>query len=132
VKSCNYLENLLAKDQAKLRGFDEAIRINERSEVTSACMANLFWLNGGQLFTSSQETGCLAGTTREFILDNFNCREVTADLDELSTADSIFLTSAGIGIRQISRLDERVFEDSNHAVLELLPSGDEKTRMSAK
>ncbi len=44
VKSCNYLENLLAYDEAKGRGFDEAIRVNERGEVTSAVMANIFWL----------------------------------------------------------------------------------------
>ena len=43
VKSCNYLENILALEEAKRRGFDEAVRVNERGEIVSACMANIFW-----------------------------------------------------------------------------------------
>ena len=59
VKSCNYLENILALDEAKRRGFDEAVRINERGEIVSACMANIFWRKDGKLFTPSLKTGCL-------------------------------------------------------------------------
>ena len=131
VKSCNYLENILAIDDAKRRGFNEAIRLNERGEVTSACMANLFWLKGDQLFTPSLSTGCLAGTTREYILENFDCRAVKVSINELSNADSIFLTSAGIGVAQSAKLDEREFAESDHPLLNLLPSH-KKTRMSAK
>ena len=69
VKSCNYLENVLALEDAKAKGFDEAIRINERDEIVSACMANIFWLKEGEIFTPNLNTGCLAGTTREFVLD---------------------------------------------------------------
>lgn len=131
VKSCNYLENLLAKDEARSRGFDEAIRLNERGEVTSGCMANVFWLSDDQLFTPSLATGCLAGTTRDYVLENFDCNEVNVEVDELAAADAVFLTSAGIGIRQIKKLDERVFADSDHPILGLLPTAYKKTRMSA-
>jgi branched-subunit amino acid aminotransferase/4-amino-4-deoxychorismate lyase len=132
VKSCSYLENLMAIEGAKACGFDEAIRLNERGEITSACMANLFWLKGDQLFTPSLSTGCLSGTTREFVIENLDCREETADLDEMYSADSLFLTSAGIGIMQVTKLNERVFDRSNHHILELLPPANKKTRMSAK
>jgi branched-chain amino acid aminotransferase len=132
VKSCNYLENILAVNEAKSREFNEAIRLNQRGEVTSGCMANVFWLKGGQLFTPSLATGCLAGTTREYIRENFDCREVKVDTNEVSNADGIFLTSAGIGVVQAAKLDEREFAESDHPVLDLLPSADKKTRMSAK
>ena len=95
-------------------------------------MANVFWLKDDQLFTPSLATGCLAGTTREFILENFDCREVTVATDELRSADSIFVTSAGIGVRQFYKFDEREFTDSAHPLLDLLPIADKKTRMSAK
>lgn len=98
VKSCNYLENILALDEAKKRGFDEAVRLNERGEITSVCMANIFWREGEKLFTPPLETGCLRGTTREFILENFPVIEETIELPQLIKADEIFLTSAGIGI----------------------------------
>jgi branched-subunit amino acid aminotransferase/4-amino-4-deoxychorismate lyase len=99
VKSCNYLENLLALEEAKKRGFDEALRLNERDEIVSAAMANIFWVRDEELFTPDLETGCLAGTTRELLLDNFAVRETKSKIDELDNADEIFLTSAGIGIR---------------------------------
>lgn len=98
VKSCNYLENILALEDAKARSSDEAIRLNELDEVVSACMANVFWTKNGKIFTPSLETGCLSGTTREFFMEKFKVKETRATLKELRKADEIFLTSAGIGV----------------------------------
>ena len=120
VKSCNYLENILAKDEAKRRSFGEAIQLNERDEVTSACMANIFWLNGEDLLTPSIKTGCLAGTTREFVLENLACREVEVGIEELRSADEIFLTSAGLGVVQVARFEDRNLKGEDHAILHLL------------
>ncbi|PYS98781.1 MAG: hypothetical protein DMF63_14415 [Acidobacteria bacterium] len=122
VKSCNYLEKIIAKDEAKKRGFDEAIQLNERGEIASACMANVFWLKNGKLFTPSLRTGCLPGTTREFILENLECEEVEVGIEALKTADEIFLTSAGIGVVQVAGFDGREIQRSDHALLKLLPS----------
>lgn len=98
VKSCNYLENILALNDARAKGFDEAIRLNEKGKVTSACLANVFWVKSGVIYTPPLATGCLEGTTRSFILENFTVEERTTDLLELIEADAIFLTSAGIGV----------------------------------
>jgi branched-chain amino acid aminotransferase len=104
VKSCNYLDNILAFENSRKQGFDEGIRLNERGEVTSACMANIFWISRGEIFTPSLGTGCLPGTTREFIIENTDVREISAGVDELKEAESIFLTSAGIGVVGASTL----------------------------
>jgi branched-chain amino acid aminotransferase len=122
VKSCNYLENLIAYDEAK-RGFDEAIRLNENGHITSASMANVFWLKNGRLFTPALSTGCLPGTTREFVLENIECEEVEAGIGELETADAIFLTSAGLGVVVVAEFDAEQLETSDHPILELLPTG---------
>lgn len=98
VKSCAYLENILALEEARKRGFDEAVRVNERGEIAGACMANIFWAKDGEIFTPSLETGCLPGTTREFLLENSAVRQVKESLGEIIEADEVFLTSAGIGI----------------------------------
>ena len=103
IKSCNYLDHLISYDEAKRRGFDEAIRLNERGEITSACMANVFWSKDGKLYTPSLRTGCLAGTTREFVLENIDCEEAVADLSELNNVEAIFLTSAGIMTTAVSK-----------------------------
>ncbi len=98
VKSCNYLENFLALEEARKRGFEEAVRVNERGEIAGACMANIFWVKDGEIFTPSLETGCLPGTTREFMLEKFAVRQVKESLSKIIEADEIFLTSAGFGI----------------------------------
>jgi branched-subunit amino acid aminotransferase/4-amino-4-deoxychorismate lyase len=126
VKSCNYLEHLLAEKEARGRGFDEAIRLNERGEITSASMANLFWLKDAKLFTPSLETGCLAGTTREFIIENFVCDQVEAGGEELVSADALYICSVGLGIRQVNSLNDRSFKFSHHEILDLVPPADEK------
>ncbi len=121
IKSCNYLEPIMSLDEAKGRGFDEAVRVNERGFVTSACMANVFWLKGGELFTPGLATGCLAGTTREFVLENIDCREVEVGIEELENADTIFLTSAGIGVVQVAEFEGTTLEKVDHSILKLLP-----------
>ena len=135
IKSCNYLEKLMALDEAKTRGFDEAIQVNECGLVASAVMANVFWLKDGVLNTPSLKAGCLAGTTREFVLENLECREVEATLNELKEADAIFLTSAGLGVTQAEEFDSRQIEKTDHPILELLPTqfrSHEKTRIPTK
>ena len=121
IKSCNYLEHLMAFEEAKTRGFDEAVRLNERGEVTSACMANVFWLKDGKLNTPSLKTGCRPGTTREYILENLEFYEVEATLVELHSADDIFLTSAGIGVVQIAEFEGRAMRREPHRILEIVP-----------
>jgi branched-subunit amino acid aminotransferase/4-amino-4-deoxychorismate lyase len=116
IKSCNYLENILALDEAKRRGFDEAVRVNERGEVASAWMANIFWIRESKLFTPALSTGCLAGTTREFVLENIDCEETVAGSDELKEADGIFLTSAGLGIASVSEIEGRALNVTEHEI----------------
>lgn len=114
VKSCSYLENLLALDEAKGRGFDEAIRLNERGQIASGCMANIFWRAEGHLYTPGLASGCLAGTTRGFVIGKLGAIETDAGLEVLESADAIILTSAGLGMLEAAELDARKFEVRNY------------------
>ncbi len=116
VKSCNYLENILALESANKLNFDEAVRLNERGEVVSAIMANLFWVSGGEIFTPAINSGALNGTTRQFIAGlvrklGFVVKEKLILLEELQTADEIFLTSAGLGVCPAQSLDNQILSD---------------------
>jgi len=122
IKSCNYLENILAYEEARQSGFDEAIRVNEGGEVVNACMANVFWLLNGRLFTPQLSTGCLPGTTREFILENLDCAEVDYLYDQVHLAEAIFLSSAGLGLVRVSELNGKKLPAMDHAILHLLPN----------
>ncbi len=122
IKSCNYLDHLMSYEEAKARGYDEAVRVNEKGHVTSACMANVFWESGGKLYTPSLTTGCLAGTTREFVMENFDCEEVETGIEAVGSAERIFLTSAGLGIVSVAEFNGSRLNISEHRLLELLPS----------
>ncbi len=98
VKSANYMDHILALNEARSRGFDEAVRINERGEIVSACMANLFWIMGKEIFTPRLSTGALAGTTRDLIANWYHVTESSVSVEELSLAEGLFLTSAGLGV----------------------------------
>ncbi len=121
VKSCNYLENILSIDEARARGFDEAIRLNERGHVTSGCMSNIFWSEGETLFTPSLKSGCLPGTTREFVLERVKCQEVEAGLDAITEAEAIFVTSAGVGIVQAAEFNGKGLNGNPHEIVSLFP-----------
>jgi branched-subunit amino acid aminotransferase/4-amino-4-deoxychorismate lyase len=121
IKSCNYLDNILALEAARARGFDEAIRLNEHGEVASACMANVFWLLDGKLFTPSLRTGCLPGTTREFVLENQECEQVENLDDKLYRAEAIFLTSAGLGVTRVAEFEGHQLAGEDHPIRKLIP-----------
>ncbi len=115
IKSCNYLENILALEDARAKGFDEAIRLNERGEIASACLANVFWIKGKTLFTPDLKTGCLAGTTREFLTElaeknGFGILFVKENSANLISADEVFLTSSGLGIAPVAKIDQTFFK----------------------
>lgn len=124
VKSCNYLENILALEDAKKAGFDEAIRINETNEVVSACLANIFWFeyDKKELFTPGLETGCLAGTIREFLMERFNVIETKKEINELlRDAEFLFITSSGINVVQISDFDKEIkFANELHELTQII------------
>jgi len=111
----------MALDEAKGRGFNEALRLNESGEIASGSVSNVFWSNGERLFTPSLKTGCLPGTTREFVIENLECEEVEAGIEALREVDDIFLTSAGIGIVQAAEFDGRILRRREHPIKKVLP-----------
>ena len=107
IKSCSYLEKVLAREEAERRGFDEAVQLNESGQIATAVMANIFWIKDGTFHTPPLASGCLAGTTRELMMENIECQEVEEPAESLNAANSILLTSAGLGAAWVSELEGR-------------------------
>jgi len=110
IKSTSYLENLLARKEAKGSGAFEAILLNERGEVAEGSCTNLFAVSGGLIFTPPLEANILAGVTRRVLLElftreNFAFQERFFLETELREADEIFITNSLIGILPVSSLD---------------------------
>src|SRR5207302_8944195 len=114
-----YLDQLMSLRTGMDGGCNEAVRLNESGYVTSACMSNVFWLKDAQLYTPALSTGCLPGTTREFVCESFNVIEVEVGLGELKKADAIFLTSAGLGVVRADEFNGHEMPSVDHEILRL-------------
>ena len=69
LKTTSYAENVVALASAVARGADEALLANTVGELCEGTGSNVFVERGGELLTPSLATGCLAGITRELILE---------------------------------------------------------------
>ena len=86
--------------------------LNERGEIVSATMANIFWVKEGTVYTPSLSTGTMAGITRAAVIELAEKQfipviEGVFELSDLTEADEIFLTSASFGVAPVTTFDFR-------------------------
>jgi branched-subunit amino acid aminotransferase/4-amino-4-deoxychorismate lyase len=104
LKTLAYLDNVLARREARAAGADEAVMLNTRGELACAAAANLFWIEAGALVTPADETGCLPGVMRAQVIAaaqalGIETRSARVGVDALERAEAIFLASSLIGVR---------------------------------
>ena len=114
IKSLNYLDHVLSWEEAHARDFDEAVMLNERGEIVSATMSNIFWVKGGTVHTPTLSTGALAGITRACVIELASKHfiplvEGVYEMQDLTEADEIFLTSASLGVAIVTTFDFRTY-----------------------
>ncbi|HET6851697.1 MAG TPA: aminotransferase class IV [Pyrinomonadaceae bacterium] len=112
IKSLNYLDHVLAWEEAQSRDFDESVLLNERGEIVSATTANLFWAKNGTVHTPALSTGALAGITRECVIEIATRHfipllEGIYEMTDLTDADEIFVTSSSLGVAPVTTFDFR-------------------------
>jgi len=112
TKIISWATNLTWLEAAQARGFDEAILLNERGEVSECTSANIFVANGNQVWTPPLSSGCLPGITREVLLGEIRVPGIQIgekDLRpaDLEAADEVFITSTTRNLLPVSRIEEK-------------------------
>ena len=113
VKSLNYLNNAMAKLEARQRGADEALCLNTESRVAEASVANVFAVRDGVLLTPPAIDGALEGITRRSVLElaaelgQQPAEERSLGRFDLFAASEVFLTGSGARIVPVGSLDGR-------------------------
>ena len=108
----NYLNSIIATQEAKRNGVDEAILLDQDGNVSEAPGENIFIVKDGQLITPSLSSSALEGITRDAIL------KIGKDLDidvvernftrsELIISDEIFLTGTAAEITPVISMDSK-------------------------
>jgi branched-chain amino acid aminotransferase len=112
IKSLNYLNNILAKIEAKKVGFQEALMLNDKGEIAECTGDNVFIISKGVLFTPPLDSGSLRGITRGAVIDlaeeiGLPCREQALTRYDLWTADECFLTGTAAEVIPCVEVDHR-------------------------
>jgi branched-chain amino acid aminotransferase len=107
VKSTSYAENVIALEHAHEHGADEAVFLNTAGDLCEGTGTNLFVGIDGELVTPPLASGCLAGITRELVLEVVAVVERSLPGDALARADEAFLTSSTRDVHPISSVDGR-------------------------
>lgn len=113
LKTGSALPYVLAGLERKKQGWDEIILLNSKQQIAEAGASNLFWVNGSAVYTPSLASGCLAGVTRQFLINYCNSQGIKLQeglysLAELYGASHIF-TSNVAGLHHIVSIDEHTF-----------------------
>lgn len=106
-----YVNSILAKREAKQRGFDEALFTDDKGYVVECTGANVFMVKNG-VVTSVDHRDALPGITRDTMMElsGAQTREVT--LHELLDADEVFVCGTAAEASAIAVLDRREFGDN--------------------
>jgi branched-chain amino acid aminotransferase len=109
-KTLAYLDHILARELARARGADEAIRLDATGHAVEGATCNLFAVSHGAVVTPPVDAGALPGITRARVLALCERAAIRATVRALSVrelrhADEIFVTSALRGVVAVTRLD---------------------------
>ncbi len=125
VKSLNYLNNVLAKRDARLKDYDDAVLLNQAGHVTEATGANIFAVLNGTLVTPPTADGALPGITRDSVLamraaagTPVTCRSLTRY--DLLAAEEVFLSGSGAGMVSVASIDDTPIGDGARPICEQL------------
>ena len=110
IKSLNFLNNILAKIEAKKADANEAIMLNAAGHLAEGTVSNIFFMKDGVLHTPSTECGILDGITRSLVIDlainnAVPVKEGEYGPGELKDAFEVFITNSTMEVMPVSRVD---------------------------
>lgn len=108
-----YVNSVLAKREALLAGYDEAILLDDQGFVSEASGENVFLVKNGVLYTPPRSSPILEGITRDSVLQlarhfDIPVREESFSRGQLYDADEIFLTGTAAEVTPVREVDGRV------------------------
>jgi branched-chain amino acid aminotransferase len=114
AKICgSYVNSVLAGDEARRNGFDEAIFLTESGHVAEGATCNIFLMRGGKLITPAGSENILEGITRNCIAElarnelHLDVMERQVSRSELYLAEEMFFTGTAVEIAPVVRVDHR-------------------------
>lgn len=114
-KTGNYLNNLLCLREARARGADEVVILNQAGEITEAAVSNLMFVRDRVVVTPPLRVGILVGITRHLVLSNvapaagLRVEERVLRPEDLAAMDEAFLVATTKDVQPVRAIDEHAF-----------------------
>ncbi|MSP23418.1 MAG: branched-chain amino acid transaminase [Dehalococcoidia bacterium] len=106
-----YVNNAMAKSEAQLNGFDEAIMLNQDGHVSEGSGENIVMIRNGKLITPAPSDNILEGITLETALElaakemGLSVERRSIDRSELYIADEVFMTGTAAHLTPVVEVD---------------------------
>lgn len=123
-----YINAALASDDARVKGFDEALMLTADGHVSEASSANVFFVFDGELHTPAASDDILVGVTRRAIMRlasdlGLVLRESRIDRSQALGADEAFLCGTGVQVAPVTEIDGRRIGSGRPGPVTLLLQG---------
>jgi len=111
-----YINSSIAKDEAVINGYDDALMLNAHGKIGEASAANMFMVRDGVLITTPVTADILEGITRRTVLQlakdlGIPTQEREIDRSEIYLCDELFLCGTGAQISPVGSVDQRPIGD---------------------
>ena len=113
-----YTNSVLAKREAKLGGYDEAILLDANGYVSEGSGENIFVIKKGVIHTPDLASSILEGITRDTVIQlaremKYEVKETRITRDQLWLADEVFLTGTAAEITPVREVDNRAIGEGS-------------------
>jgi branched-chain amino acid aminotransferase len=111
IKSMNYLNNILGKIEANVKGGNEAIFLDAEGKISEGSGDNIFVIKDGEIYTPPALNN-LRGITRKAVMElalerGYKVHEIDLGLFDLYTADEVFVTGTTAEVAPVTKIDGR-------------------------
>jgi branched-chain amino acid aminotransferase len=114
LKTANYLPYVMADRYASEKGLHEVVVLNSHGLLCDASKANLFFIRENSILTPALHQGCVNGVMRRFVIEEakkkgYTVKQAEVTLEDLQSAEEVFLTNALQRIKWVSRFREKEY-----------------------
>ena len=118
-KTISALQSVLCANEAREKGKDDCLMLNSENNIIESANSNVFYVKEGVIYTPKLSEGCVDGTMRNLIMNlkqlTFQIQETKVELEQLFSADEVFLTNSIQGVRWVASFEDSVFEQQKVA-----------------
>lgn len=118
IKSFNYCDNILEREEALKEGYNEVLFLNVHDKIAEGSISNIFFIKDNVIYTPKVQCGLLKGIVRDYLISEiehdgkFCIEQGEFELKELYDADGIFLTNSLLGVIKVKRINDVEIKES--------------------